>query len=338
MSVSLNDQEQRDIRRSIEERLHLKSQFSHNFNRLLKQKTPLRRSYAVIVIIALSLVAAGIGFSLWFFENPHRSHPLIMRVFPVLKRVSFVPSHVNQERLARKIHDESVQQIIDMQMTLINQQRTLEYVVQESRGTLSTEARSNIEIIQERLIGDVEQQTQIEARVLELISSVEPSLTDYSDLYREKERFNLILNQYLFITNRIQTGFKSQDIKRVERELMKLRTFVNVYSGTTHESLRLIAKTGTNFLEISDEYLNMLKEGVDSKTVIIYETKLAELNQLIEEMRADANSSTTTVTCEEQDSLCTPALESMQIRFEICENDLSICRGSINTLNNKVVN
>ncbi len=279
-TLAIDQAELDEIYRAIQARIRTqRSKQSSLKSSMLESAAPRKnsRTLPLMMIIPSTLIAL---VSLFLLLERFTEIQILSRLFSNLRDTSEAPSNVNKNQVIRRIQDEAQQQIADLQITLLNQQRTLEYVeVERERIVADTndaqqqrnaeELQRNAEELQrsaeelqrgqEALQAAVQQQRQLESEFSQLESQAARSFLDYNELAVQQERLDLLLNQYLSLTNNIRDAVQANNSGAVEREVERLRNYLNTFSASEGGILQPLFLSGGNFITTADAYLEALR-------------------------------------------------------------------------------
>ena len=317
----LEQSELDDIFRSIQQKIRQqRRQQSGLKGDIYKSSAPRRRSRTLPLIVIIPSIILGFISAILLLDR-FTDNRIFSRLFPNLENVSETPSNVNQNQVIRKIQDDAQQQIVDLQIALLNQQRTLEYVEveQETAGNDANAAElqrsaADLQREQEALQEALQRQGQLESELSQIESQAARSFSDYSALVVEQERLDLLLNQYLSLTNDIRNAIEANNPSVVEREVGRLRTFLNAFSTGEGGVLRPLILSGENFIAAAEEYIVALNSSARvEESADPTETGDANLVARVQELER---------TIEGLGS----ELDNIRLRKDICEDDLVLCK------------
>ena len=308
-----------------------------------QQRTPVpsstaeRRGRALpLTIIALSIVLAFGGGYVLFDSFAERA--IFSRLFPgVIPNEQLASSRLPDE-IVRKIQEDATQQVINLQIELYNQQRALEFALQDD-STLAVVDNDNDET-PEDVVEDIAAKIEVLKQEVEEQTALLPEtptieLAEYNLLLIQQERVNSLLDSYLNITNDIRNAIETQNVAAVQENAQQLRSFLEVFSSSESEVLRTLAQSGRNFLDTVDRYLSAVSTNRDE---VAAEEAQQEAQQQIEEAQQQAQEAQQQAQqARQQVQELTQALTSQEretiganVRRVICEDELEVCKRGIN--------
>ena len=128
----LDQNELNDIYQSIQQKIRTQ-RHQQKKGDIFKSSTPNRRSRTLPLIVIFPSIIFGL-ISIFFLLDRFTENQIFARLFPNLEDTSETPSNVSENQVIRKIQDDAQQQIVDLQIALLNQQRTIEYVEVEQES------------------------------------------------------------------------------------------------------------------------------------------------------------------------------------------------------------
>ncbi len=326
-----------EIYRTIQARIRTqRSKQSSLKSSMLESAAPRKnsRTLPLMVIIPSILIAL---VSLFLLLERFTESQILSRLFPNLRDTNEAPSNVNQNQVIRRIQDEAQQQIADLQIALLNQQRTLEYVeVEQERIVVDpndAQQQRNAEELQrsaeelqrgqEALQAAVQQQRQLESELSQLESQAARSFSDYNALAVQQERLDLLLNQYLSLTTNIRDAMQANNSSAVEREVGRLRSYLNTFSASEGGILQPLFLSGGNFIAAADAYLEALRTSARLEEAA---EATAALDTPVAPEGGDAPLGARVAELERTIEGLSAEITNIRLRKDICEDDLTLCK------------
>ena len=160
-----------------------------------------------------------------------------------------------------------------------------------------------------------QRQSQLESEISRIESQAARSFSDYNTLVGEQERLDLLLNQYLSLTNDVRNAIVANNSNAVERQIGRLRNYLNTFANNEGGILQPLILSGENFIAAAEEYLEAFNaSAATAETATSAEVDNADLTARVQDLES-------TIAGLSSD------IENIRIRKDICEDDLILCKG-----------